>query len=106
MVDTKIAIMNQDVHHLNKLVKHRNAVIKDNERIIEKEKRNEMSALDKIREDHCQMRCAKNDAKEVERQKVSRTYMANLSTAAESPDCPPYVHHIINVLKNILGKFF
>lgn len=103
-MEDKLLAMSSDAKHLHKLVKHRDAQIKAIETKLKKEKRDKMSSLDKIRDDHSHMRCAKNDAKELERQKLSRTLMANLCTAADYPDSPGYVVHMINILKNILGK--
>lgn len=106
LVDEKIALMSNDAKHLHELIKQREILINENVLKLKTEKKNQMSTLDKIREEHSQIRCAKNDAKEQDRQKLSRTLMANLVTAADYPNCPPYVHHIINFLKNILGNVF
>ena len=108
LVEEKIVEMSNDAKELHKLIKYRDDLIYENEMKLKNEKRQHQSTLEKIRDDQSNMRCAKNDCKEQERQKVSRTVMANLVTAADYPGCPSYVHHIINVLKNILGiqKFF
>lgn len=96
-------VMSRDAKYLHRLVKHRAALIKSNETKARKEKNSQLSNIDKIREENSKMRNAKNEAKELDRQKISRTLMANLVTAADYPDSPKYVHHLINVLKNILG---
>lgn len=77
---------------------------KINEAQLRKENRDRMSSLEKIREDHGLARSAKNEAKEKERQKITRTLLANLVTSADFEDCPDYIPPIINVLKNILGN--
>lgn len=104
-LDDKLSIMNKEAQYLHQLIKHRKALIKANEIKLKKEKKKMMSNLDKIREDQSHFRCMKSDAKELERQKLSRTLMANLCTAADYPGCPPYVPHMINLLKNIMGNF-
>lgn len=103
-VQDKIQVMTEDAKQLHKLLKQRQSEIKANEEKMRKESRERMSTLDQIREDHSLARTAKNESKESERQKISRTLMSKLVTAADFPGCPDYVPAIINVLKNILGN--
>ena len=98
--------MAEDAKYLQKLVKQRDNQINANEAQLKKDKHEKLSFLDKIREDLSVTRCTKNDEKEKDRQRVSRTLMAALVTAADYPGCPDYVPAIINVLKNILGIYY
>lgn len=96
--------MANDAKFLHNLVKQRTEVMKSNEEQLRKENRERMSTLQQIREDQSLNRVAKNDSKESERQKISRTLMAKLVSSADYPGCPDYVPPMINIMKNILGK--
>lgn len=103
VVQDKMDLMTKDAKYLHLLVKKRKCLVKDNEELLKKESRERMTTLEQIREEHSLTRTAKNESKENERQKISRTLMAKLVTAADFPGCPDYVPAMINVLKNILG---
>ena len=98
--------MTKDAKYLHQLVKKRTDLINANEEKLKKEQRERMSTLNQIREDHSLVRNAKNESKESERQKISRTLMAKLVSAADFPGCPDYVPPMINVMKNILGNYY
>ena len=102
MVQAKMSDMSNDAEQLHKLIRQRTALLKKNV-LFENEEKDRNSKLSKIREQQSSIRSVKNDAKELERLKLSRTIMANLISSADYPECPPYVPHIINVLKNMSG---
>lgn len=97
--------MTEDAKSLNKLLKDRKDLVKSNEEKVAAENKKRLMELSKIRDTAKKMRMAKDDAKERERKKKSRTFMHNLETSADYPEAPQYVPHMINVLKNILGKY-
>lgn len=96
--------MTSDARDLHRYVKERSTKIQINEDKLKRENVDRMSSLAKIRTTHSNIRNVKNDAKENERQKLSRTLMANLVTSADYPDAPDYIPDMINVLKNVLGN--
>ena len=96
--------MSNDAKKLHKLVKHRNTHLEAMQEKVRKEEAERKSVLLKIRESQNSSRMKKNDEKENERKMLSRTLMAKLVSASDYPDCPPYVPHMINILKNILGS--
>lgn len=95
--------MSADAKTLNKLVKQRETEVKKNQKKIVTENRERLEKVDLVRKKNSSLRSKKNDEKESGRKAISRTLMANLVSAADYPDAPPYVPHMINVLKNILG---
>lgn len=105
MVQTRLQMMSEDAKRLQSLVKQRQDLVKAVEDKLAKENKERQASLVKIRESHSSLRTARNEAKEKERRKVSRTLMANLCNAADYPDAPPYVPHMINVMQNILSKY-
>ena len=96
--------MSDDAKELHKLINQRNDQQKSNEEKLKKENEERLNSLMKIRAENSNMRNAKNDAKEMERQKLSRTLFSNLVSSSDFPDSPSFVPHMINVLKNILGN--
>ena len=103
-VNERIQIMSEDAKSLQQLLKRREGLVKDIEDKLSAENKERNASLSKIRNINSSLRTSKNEKKEQERQKLTRTLMANLCTAADYPDAPPYVPHMINVLKNILGN--
>lgn len=104
LVQAKMVLMNNDAKKLHSLVKERNIIVKRNEEIVAKENRDRMSHIDQIRSRQIEVRTAKEDKKEKERSNLSRTMMANLVSSSDYPGCPPYVPHMINVMKNVMGN--
>ena len=96
--------MARDANLIHELVKHRSFQVAANEEKVKKHNMEWNEDLKKMRVDLSNIRNAKNDAKEAERMKLTRTLMANLVSSADYPDAPPYVHHMINVFKNIMGN--
>lgn len=105
-IEEKIEAMTADAKELQRLVKERKGLIDEHEKRLAKEKKDRKESLDKVRNMHTNMRSAKNDAKEQDRQAVSRTLMTNLVTSADYPDAPAFVPHLINVIQNILGNTY
>lgn len=103
VVKSKIDEMSEDAKMLHKIINQRNKVVEENEQRLAKENKERHASLLKIQKNQSSLRTARQDAKELERQKLSRTLMANLVTAADYPDAPPYVPHMINMMQNILG---
>lgn len=106
MIQARITLMSGDAKRLHKLVKERQDHIEGMEEKKRNEKEERVSSLAQIRESQSILRQKKNDAKEQERTTLSRTLMTKFVTSADYPDCPPFVPHLINMLKNIIGTFF
>lgn len=104
-LQSKMDEMTNDAKYLHKLVKHRSMKIQSAEAQFKKENRERLSSIQKTRLDHSQIRASKNDAKENERQKITRSLVAALVTSADYPGCPEYVPPMINFMKNISGTF-
>lgn len=105
LVQAKLLIMTKDARSLHNLVKDRQQVQKRNGENLAVEAKQRLQNLAKIRQEESKKRISTIDTKEQERKKISRSLMHNLTTAADYPGCPQYVPHMINILKNILGKF-
>ena len=103
LVQKQMDLMTKDAKSLHNMVKHRSELLKANDERLQQENEQIAANLRKIQSEESKKRHSKLEAKEHERQKLSRTMMANLVTAADYPDAPTFVPHMINVLKNILG---
>lgn len=98
--------MTSDAKKLHKLVEDRENHVKDMNDKIRQETKERNSTISKIRDNQSSLRIKKIEEKENERKTLSRTLMTKLVSASDYPDCPPYVPHMINVMKNVLGNFF
>lgn len=97
--------MSEHAKELHSLIKERKKLVDSYEEKHAKEKKERLEGVEKIRQTHANMRSAKNDAKERDRQAAARTMMANLVSSADYPDSPPFIPHLLNVLQNILGIY-
>lgn len=96
--------MSGDAKELHKFLVERKTLLDERDELLAKEKNDRLTSQLQARRKKSAARIDKEHSKENERKKVSRTLMANLVTAADYPDAPTYIPHMINVCQNILGS--